>query len=257
MRIDQDAKVKSLYKALMVLDCFSAERQEIGVSEIARELKMSKGSVYNILSTFESCGYIVKNPVSEKYGLSFKVLELSHLLVNKLGFRDAIYPHLKELSELLGETVFYGIPDKLHVLYLEVAYPAQAALPRPRMITGEKAPLYCTGIGKAMLAFMPQEDIDKVTEGQMRPFTDNTLIKPEALRADLEETKRRGYALDNMEHEFGVCCVAVPVLDSEGQLVAGISTSGPSLRFGEEKIPFFCQSLKKTAAIIANLHSLY
>ncbi len=230
----ETGNVKSLVRALQVLECFSVEQPELGPSEIARTLNMQKSTVYNILSTYQSCGYLQKNQQTGKYSLGLKVLHLGYIVNSHQGLRDIFLPYLNRIAQETHEVCYFGILNDDEVLYIEAAYPSgQQAT---RNILGERAPLYCTGLGKAMLAFMEETDRERVLAQPMHNFTGCTLSDPAVLRNNLEEVRSNGYAVDNMEHEFGVRCVAVPIFNSAGKIFASVSVSGPSPRFDPETL---------------------
>lgn len=232
--MEQEYSVKSLARAMRVLECFSVQRPELGVTEIARMLGMQKSTICNILSTFEKTGYVVQNPETSKYHLGTKILHLSYIVNQHLGMRDIFMPYLHRIAEEAREACYFGILSNDEVLYIEAVYPSHQQ--QTRNILGERAPLYCTGLGKTMLAHMPQENAERVISGELKPYTACTICDPAALRDNLEEIRRNGYAVDNMEHEFGVRCVAVPVFGANGQVMAAVSVSGPSPRFDHNAI---------------------
>ncbi len=230
----ETGNVKSLVRALQVLECFSVEQPELGPSEIARMLDMQKSTVYNILSTYQSCGYLQKNQQTGKYSLGLKVLHLGYIVNSHQGLRDIFLPYLNRIAQETHEICYFGILNDDEVLYIEAAYPSgQQAT---RNILGERAPLYCTGLGKAMLAYMDEADRERILAKPMHNFTGCTLSDPVVLRNNLEEVRSNGYAVDNMEHEFGVRCVAVPIFNSAGKIFASVSVSGPSPRFNPETL---------------------
>lgn len=229
-----ESQVKSLARAMQVLECFSVEQPELGPSEIARMLNMRKSTVYNILATFQKCGYLIKNPQTSRYSLGFKVLHLGYIVNSHHGLRDMFQPFISRIAQETKEVCYFGLLDGGEVLYIESAYPlGQQAT---RNILGERAPLYCTGLGKAMLAFMPPEEADPIIDGELRAYTGCTITDPQVLRDHLEEVRRNGYSTDNMEHEYGIRCVAVPVFNASGKVFAAVSVSGPSLRFDPETL---------------------
>lgn len=232
--MEQEYSVKSLARAMRVLECFSVQRPELGVTEIAKMLGMQKSTICNILSTFEKTGYVVQNPETSKYHLGTKILHLSYIVNQHLGMRDIFMPYLHRIAEEAREACYFGILSNDEVLYIEAVYPSHQQ--QTRNILGERAPLYCTGLGKTMLAHMPQENAERVISGELKPYTACTICAPAALRDNLEEIRRNGYAVDNMEHEFGVRCVAVPVFGANGQVMAAVSVSGPSPRFDHNAI---------------------
>jgi DNA-binding IclR family transcriptional regulator len=230
----ENSTVKSLAKALSVLECFSVDKPELGISEISRMLGLQKSTVYNILSTFQRCGYLIKNPENSKYALGLKVLHLAYIVSSHHGLRDMFLPYLTRIARETKEVCYFGILDEREVLYIEAAYPSMQQ--QTRNILGERAPLYCTGLGKAMLAHLPPEEMEAVLAAPKRAFTGCTLTDAAALRQQMEEVRQNGYAVDNMEHEFGIRCVAVPVFSTSGQVIAAVSVSGPSPRFDPETI---------------------
>lgn len=228
--------VKSLAKAMKVLECFTLQEPELGVSEIARKLDMLKTTVYNILSTFEMMGYVCQNPRTEKYYLGTRMLRMAYVINNHMGLRDMFRPYLAKIAEQCAEACYFGVEQDGEVLYIESVYPPGRA--RLRNLLGERAPLHCTGIGKAMLAYldMPHRELSY--------YTPQTICDPAALEREMAEIRRRGYAIDNMEHEVGIKCVAVPIFGADGRVMAAVSVSGPSMRFDAPAIERHAQVLR-------------
>lgn len=225
----KDNTVKSLKRAIAVLDCFSQKEPELSVTEIARKLDMQKSTIFNILSTFQESGILIKNPSNSKYRLGYKLLHLSYIINSGISIREDFLPFLKEIANTTGEVCYFGLLDGLEVLYIDAVYPLTQL--QARNILGERAPLYCTGLGKAMLANLSEDQINAVLTGPMPPFTKCTITDPDVLRNELEEIRQNGFAVDNMEHEFGIRCVAVPVFGLSGNVLGAVSVSGPSPRF--------------------------
>ena len=210
--MEADIKVKSLVKAIQVLECFTTEKPTLGISEMAAMLGYNKATVYNIVSTFAALGYLEQNPDTQKYSLE---------------------PYLQKIADATQETVYFGIHHENRVLYLETRTPGEQF---QRPILGEKAPMYCTGLGKCLLAFGKDSYLDDISE-PFPPYTVNTITRKEKLLEELEEIRKRGYSTDNMEHEFGISCVAVPLFGLSGEIIGAVSVSGPSLRFTAQTIP--------------------
>lgn len=248
VKMPEEIKVKSLYKALRVLDCFTVDRPELGITEISSLLGLYKSNVHNIVDTFVKAGYLERNPENEKYRLGLKILELGHVISSSINFRRMILPYMQELADLTGETVYLGIPSEGEVIYLDSASPKTQL--NPRSMLGVKAPLYCTGIGKAMLAYLPEEWVDSVLDKGLAPYTENTITDREKLLEELKIIRSRGYSIDNMEHEYGIKCIGMPVLNKKKQVTAGISISGPSLRFDEAKIKSYAIQLREKIGLI-------
>ena len=239
---EPNVKVKSLAKALNVLNCFIQE-PELGVTEISERLGLYKSNVCDILTTFQSLGYVDQSERTGKYHLGYRILELSHAFTTSMGFRKTIYPHMKQLADEVGETVYLGVPDGLDVLYLDAAYPGHEYMTRAML--GDRAPMYCTGIGKAILSQLDEATWASLFSQKLKPYTNSTLTDPEKLRQDLLAARERKYAVDNMEHEYGIRCVGVPILNGSGRAVAGISISCPSLRMDDEKVKEYAACLQQ------------
>ena len=148
-----------------------------------------------------------------------------------------------------NEIVYFGLPYGTNVLYLYVAHPANRMGVLPyRDILGETSPFYCTGIGKAILAHMPEEEWLAHIPAERTRFQPNTITDLDAIVEELRRTRRRGYAIDNSERDPNVRCVGVPVYNSAGKLVAGVSTSGPAITMTDEKL-MECAGILQNAAL--------
>lgn len=246
--MEREVKVKSLYKALKILECFTEQEPELGITEISNELGLYKSNVHNIVTTFEKAGYIEKNLDNDKYRLGLKILELAHVMSSNISFRSAVLPYMQNIADQANEIVYFGIPNEGQVIYLDSAYPRNA-IPSRSML-GRKAPMYCTAIGKAMLAYFHEDEILNILSSDAQQFTPNTIVTPEGLLQEMEKTRERGYSIDNMEHEHGIKCVGIALHNRRGQLIAGLSISGPSLRLTEDKIQDFAKLLKENANLI-------
>ena len=220
-----EVKVKSLQKALEILNCFT-KKSSWGVTEISEQLDLNKSNVHNILSTFKAMGYLDQDDESGRYKLGLSVYSLCYSLGQNLSIGSVAAPYLQELADMAGERVYLAIPHEQEIIYVTSAYP-KTSIDLMRPIMGEHAQMHCTGLGKAMLAYLPEEK--------------------------LREIRQRGYAIDNMEHEFGVKCVAVPVLGRNGQVVAGVSITGPSLRFYDERIQSLAKELQNKIRELQNI----
>ena len=239
---ESEVKVKSLQKALEILNCFT-RKSSWGVTEISELLDLNKSNVHNILSTFKAMNYLDQDPESGKYKLGLSVYSLCYSLGESLSIGSIAAPYLQELADFAKERVYLAIPHEDETIYVNSAYP-KADIGLMRAIIGEHAKMHCTGLGKAMLAFLPAEQQQTYLSKPLQPYTEYTITDKDRLLAELEEIRRQGYAVDNMEHEFGIKCVAMPILGRNRQVAAAVSISGPSLRFDEEKIEVLVRELR-------------
>lgn len=247
MEYEDGIKVKSLAKSLDVLSCFSSQKPVLGVTEIAEKMGVTKSNVHNILSTFTTMGYLDRLP-DGRYQLGLKMLEFAFIINQNLGYPKSIYDILVETASQTGEIVYFGLPYGDRVLYLYVAHPIDRMGVLPyRDILGETAPLYCTGIGKAILAHLPESEWPQRISQERRKYQPGTITDYDAIVDELRTTRQRGYALDNGERDREVRCVGVPIYNAFGQLVGGMSTSGPSITMTDEKLARCAVILRNSA----------
>ncbi|WP_434688838.1 IclR family transcriptional regulator [Hungatella sp. SB206] len=248
--MEQEVKVKSLVKVFAILECFSNSEPELGISEISRKLGMLKSTVYNIVATCEALGYLVQNKESGKYYLGVKFLQFSYIVNNHMGLRNVFLPYMQQIANDVRETVYMGIPHGDEVLYIECCSPMPQT--SQRTILGEHAPMYCTGLGKAMMAFLPEQEQKEYTSRPLEPYTETTITDSQTLLKELETIRQRGYAIDDMEHEYGVVCIGVPVFGNDGRVVAAVSVSAPSLRLKKHIIKIYAGKIQTYLQPIQN-----
>ena len=233
--MENEIKVKSLHKALEILNCFVG-KDSLGVTEISERFGLCKSNVHNILYTFRQMEYLEQNEATGKYRLGMQIFVLCKGLSDSFPIARIALPYMQELSDRAGERVYLGIPCGWEVFYLDSTYPYQSPN-LIRRVLGMKTPMHCTGLGKAILSNMPEEQRNQFLETQkLTAFTDATITGKEELRRELKSTRLRGYAIDHMEHEFGIKCIALPIFDKDRNIYASMSVSGLASHFTEEKM---------------------
>ena len=238
-----DVKIKSLQKALQVLECF-VEKQPLGVTEISEKMGLYKSNVHNILSTFKAMDYLEQDPDTGKFRLGTAVFALSRALRENLDISRIVMPFMRRIAEEAGEVVYLAIPREDEVVYLEAAYPESQKL-SGSIVTGERAKMHCTSVGKAILSSMDPRERQKLLQEPLEAFTQYTITDRTELEEELQRTAERGYGLDDMELLFGIKCVGVALVNHEGKPEGGLSISAPSLRMSEEKIQVFAEILHR------------
>ncbi len=242
-----------LNKSLDILSCFTKDRPWLGVIEISKMLDLNKSNVHNILKTLESYGYVQQDIVTSKYALGYEILKRSYAVTSTMTHYDKIIPHLRFLAEQTKEVAYYAILYDYNVLYLEQVTVANTlTLLASRPMAGLTAPLYCTSLGKAMLAFMPEEYIEQVLNMPRIAFTDTTITDREKLYKELVRVKNLGYAVDNAEHDIGIKCVGVPLLDAKQNLVGAISLVGLASRYTDEAIANYAKIMMEQSFQLRN-----
>ena len=215
---------KSLHKALLILDCFTETHPEWGVSDLSRHLGIGKSSVSTMLSTLASLNFVYQSPTTRRYQLGPRCLELGYVASSRLMIRNLAFPFLETL--LRGNRIVYmAIPYIDELLYIETLFPIRRQVNYSSV--GRRAPLYCTAIGKAILAHMPTPYVEQYLESvEFRRHTPYTIVTAEDLQAELTQIRTQGYSLDRQETEMGIQCVAAPVRGPNGDIIAAISISG-------------------------------
>lgn len=216
---------RSLQKALAVLACFTESRPEWGVSELSRATGVAKSSVSTTMATLAAAGVVRQDRDSKRFQLGLRCLELGYLASSRMVLRDYAAPHLEDLLGRDERIAYLAIPYGFELLYLDAIHPPMRKINYSSQ--GRRAPMYCTGLGKAILAYMDDDFVSAYLSAvPLVGFTENTICEPRELREELARTRERGYATDCQEREAGIQCVAAPVLGGDGSVVAAISLSG-------------------------------
>lgn len=221
-------------RAMSILDLLGRSGKRMGVTEIGTELGLHKSTVYRILSTLEQGGYIQQDTESGKYSLGTHILELGMQCLQQIDLREKAAPIMKRLSAETGEVVHLAILDGLEVVYIDKVEQSQTLTMRARI--GARAHAHCTALGKVLLAFRGDDVLARLEGRELARQTPNTITSIPELRAHLSTVRDRGYAVDDEENEQGVRCVAVPIRNHAGTVVAAMSISAPTVRLPRERV---------------------
>ncbi len=216
-------------KALDVLDLVAAQEKPVRFADLQRMSVLPKATLYRLAQTLVNQGMLVHNPENGTYSLGVRLVRLAHAAWRQASLAPIARRHLDALSLETGLTVHLAQMDYGHVLYVD----KRNALEQAAMFSdaGKVGPAYCTGVGKAMLAFLDEDQLDQILRMQsFHRFTPTTLASEAVLRQSLERTRQRGYATDREEHEAGVICVAMPILSEEVRVLGAVSLTGSTLR---------------------------
>jgi IclR family KDG regulon transcriptional repressor len=233
--MSSDNMVKSLDRALQIFEVLGSRRGGYGVTEISKEIGLNKTSVYRMLSTFVRHGYVEQDPETERYKLGYKILELSSALLEFIDLRTEAKPFLKELENLTNEVIHLVVYDRGEVVYIEKLEGNETL--RMHSKVGTRAPMHCTGVGKVIMAYLPTSEVSKIMDRQeLEKHTVHTIVDKEALHNQLTEIRTKGFAYDLEENEIGISCIAAPIFDHTGKVVAAVSISGPTMRMTVERL---------------------
>lgn len=252
MPVSRAYQIKVLEKVTRILDLFDEKGKELTATEIHESLDLNKSTTFRILNILEEASYLERNPVTLKYRLGFKLYYLGSLVEGRTEIRNLSHPFLEELKEKCDETVHLVVLDHGEALYLDKLEGKKAIRVVSRI--GWRLPAHCSGVGKVLLASLPEEAVDKVIQEKgLKRFTNNTITDSKALKIELARIQKQGYAIDNEEIEVGLKCVAAPLIGSDAEVIAAISISGPKERFNDIEIKRLIPLVKSTSSQISSV----
>jgi len=219
---------QSLERGLAMLSAFKPATPELGISDLARALGLTRSTSHRYAATLARLGYLQQNPQTRKYRLGPRVLDLGFSAINSMELRQISAPHLQQLSDETGRTVNMAILDGVDIVYIDRCRTSQQGQREIDLDlhVGSRLPAYCTSMGKVLMAFLPAEElaalIDRVQFADRGP---NTISTKGALAAELERVRERGVGVNNEELAYGLRSIAVPVWGSGGRVVAAINVA--------------------------------
>ncbi|MCX7787791.1 MAG: IclR family transcriptional regulator [Spirochaetes bacterium] len=243
----------SIGKAFHVIEVMASQGGPMRLQEIAQGTGMPASTVLRFLSTLKEYGYVDQVRETSQYFLTMKFCRIGNQVSKQVRIRDIVRPYLERLSREFEESVSLAIEQNFHVVYVDVVDGPDHMLQTLQRI-GKIAPLHGTGVGKCLLLGFDEFRLEELVRRQGLPaLTPNTIHSLEALKAELETVKRQGWAIDNEECEIGARCVAAPIRDYSGRIVAAISTSGPVFRMTREKMEYMKIRITQAAEEISQL----
>jgi IclR family transcriptional regulator, KDG regulon repressor len=240
---------RTVLKALDVLECLAFSSQSLSAPEVAERCGLTRPTTYRLISTLAARGYVASGQ-DGRYRLGSKMLSLSKRLIEHAQLPQLARPDLEALCQEAGESVHLGVLEDTEVLYLDKVESVTAA--RMYSVVGTRNPLHSTSLGKAILAFLPQNErkmlLNRIAYTQRTP---NTITDRDSLEQHLEQVRAQGFAVDNVENEEGIRCVGVPVLGNAEIPIAAISISGPTVRMTPERVEELAPMLQETGRRIS------
>lgn len=229
------ATVQSIERAFKILEVLSGHPQGMQITKLAEEVGLSKSTVHRLLATLIELKYVKQDFYTERYIVGYRTLYLSRNLINTSNLIAVAKSHLQQLVEDINETVHLCVEEYEEIVYIDKIESNQTIRMSSRI--GSRAPMYCTGVGKMILSGKTDEQFfDIVSRIEFIEKTPNTILNAHDLHEKIQQIRRQGYALDDIENEEGIRCIAVPIYDFSGEIVASYSISGPSSRITHEKI---------------------
>jgi IclR family pca regulon transcriptional regulator len=221
--------MRTLFRGLQVLACFTPQQPELSLTEITRLVGMPKGTVHRFVTALERHGYLVRGATAKTYTLGLKILELGYASLRGLQAPEIALPYLERLAQETDESASMAILDGTEIVY--VARAQRKRLMSSNLTVGSRLPIYCTSIGKVILAYRNDAEVNALLDRvEFRPFTPYTITDRYGFARALAKIRRQGYAINDQELELGLRSVAAPVWSRDGQVVAGISLAMPVQR---------------------------
>lgn len=242
-------QLQSLDRAVAVLDLLGESDTPLALTDICKLMKLHKSTAHRSLMVLERSS-LIERTQDNRFRLGLRLYELGNRAVEQMDLRARIRPHFRRLAAQLGETVHLGVLQKTQVIYLEKIEPHRRVCMTSK--TGSTNPAYCTSMGKAMLAYLPEDVLEQtISKIRFTRYTPKTIGSREELLKSLERVRRRGYAIDDEEIETGVRCVGAPVFDDHHYPIAAVSISGPSSRIRVQNLPAVAERVMRCCADIS------
>ncbi len=243
--------VQSVERTLTIVELLSDYNDGLGITDISNGVELHKSTVHRLLGTLIYKGYVTQDTDTNKYRLTLKFYEIGNKRVENIGILEASKPYTKALMQSINEVVHLVVRDGIDIVYVDKVEANNTIRMASRI--GKRCPMYCTSVGKAMLANMSDLEVSKIwAQSEIIKLTDNTIVDFDELKKALEIIKNDGYAEDDEENEIGVRCIGAPVFNREGGIEGAISVSGPAVRVTKDKVKEIAEEVKKYAMLISN-----
>lgn len=248
--------VQSVSRALEILELLKKKPRGLGVTEIAHQLEVAKSTAHRLLMSLEEFGYVQKSIKDSIYCLGLKFIEMNGIVVENLNVVNIARPLLEQLGKDTGEIVHLVMLDGNEIVYIDKVDNDSSF--RIYSQIGRRAPLYCTGVGKCILANLTEKEIDKLLSNTtLTKLTQHTLTEVKDLKKEFQTIRKNSFSYDNEEHELGIRCIAAPIFDHTGKVQYAISITGPASLMTDEKLSQYIPDLKETAAEISRRLGYY
>ena len=236
--------VQSAERIFQVLEML-ADHGEMGLMEISTALGLHKSTVHRLLMSLVYMGYAKQDEVSQKYMLSYKIVSMAGKMLDRMDILQVAKPYMERLSDISGETVHLVQREGNNILYI---YKIEAKIGTIRMVShvGMVHPMYCSGVGKAIMAELPESEVKQIwNESIIEKKTEHTITDYDDMLSVLKEAKKNGYALDDEENEEGVRCIAASLRDYHNEVKYAFSISGPTSRMTRERVEELSVDVRK------------
>ena len=242
---------QSTEKAFAVLELLSEAQGPMRLRDISTALGLNSSTALRFVNALQNCGYAAQDPDTQRYYLTFKICRVANQMRSHTELLPIVRPFMEALFQEIHEALCLAVEQNMCMLYLDVRMRQNQRLMNMQQV-GNSSPLHSTGIGKLLLLNYSEEQLDQmIARKGLTRYTEHTITTKAALLAELDKVRRQGYALDDEENEVGSRCMACPIRDYSGDIVAGISITGPNTRLTDEQVLHYLPVLSATAAQIS------
>lgn len=242
--------VQSVERALRILDKLVEKKGGVALTTFSQEIGLHKSTVHRLITTLMNHGYVEQDTVTGYYKLGLKLVGLSNAVLDTIDVRRTAKPFLTELNDLTNEVVHLVVLNSCDVVYIDKIASDQSITINSSI--GKVVPIHCTAVGKVLACQLHKEKVLEILAKKgMARYTKDTITEPAAFLKELEIVSGRGYALDENEHEEGIRCIAAPVKDYTGKIVAAISVVGPYSRITDDRLNVLIELTTQTSQRIS------
>jgi len=250
MSNNQKTKVQSVERALSILEVLSDNPHGITLTELSEATQLHKSTILRLLGTLIDKSYAFKEQHSNRYVLSYKMFELGSRKINKIDVANAAKRHINSLMKNVGEVVHLAVRDGVDIVYIDKVEANNTI--RMASSIGKRRPMYCTSVGKAIMAHLTADEVSSIWEDtNIVKLTKHTITDFDEFISELDLIRMNGFAVDNEENELGVRCLGAPILDHSGNVIAAISVSGPVSRVNDSTMSKISTELMSCSNLIS------
>jgi IclR family transcriptional regulator, KDG regulon repressor len=246
--------VQTITRISEILDILAEHPKGLSVGELSRNVQLPKGTVHRLLTSLAYVGFVRQDSATKFYLLGFKLMELGNVVLNHIDLRNEARPLLIHLARQVGETVHLVVQDQDDAIYIDKVEPSQKSSGL-QMVSklGTRIPMHCSSVGKVLLSHLTEAEFESIVSRRgLSRMTENTICDTSELREHLKRIRISGFAVDNEENEKGIRCVAAPVRDATGKIVAAVSISAPTARVSVKMLKTeLKEEICKTAAAVS------
>ncbi len=248
-RRSSDETLKSLSKIARILECFSTADRAMSLADLCERTGLPRSTTHRLLASMKEVGFLDQDRMRDRYRLGLKLFEFGNIVLSNMELHREARPYVEQLGRISGQLVHLAVFDGRQAVVIHRSDPSDSATPLTHI---ENAPVHCTSVGKAILAWQSPDVVERLIRAGLRRYTEATVIDGEALQAELRKIRDRGYSVDEGEHQPGLRCIGAPIRDQSGRVFAAVSVSGPAWKIPLGEVETLSKMVLHCAASISS-----